>query len=1192
MKKFHTKALTGFAVSVSAAALLAGAPAYAQDADEDPEDEVSIEDAASATSDDSIVVTGSRLRRANTVDSISPLQVLTTEAARDVGDFDAAQILQQSEAAAGQQIDATFQGFVLDNGPGSQTLNLRGLGANRTLLLINGRRLAPAGVEGAPTSPSINLLPSSLIQRYDLLLDGASSIYGSDAVAGVGNVVLRNDIDGFEVFASGNINPDGGGDDYTVSGAWGTTFDNGFFGIGAEYAVRDEVKLRDREWFAGCRTDYEIDQNGNILRTGVADRAALENQTGGALSIPNNDCVLTGFTGRIFNNNSFGGSAYYAGPGNGNYPGFPDFPFADSANAFGQQLDRNEDGIRDVDFYDYNTNGTNLDQSFITQQRLYNVMAYGEYSFGGDMNITPFFEALYSRAENTSDNTGSPSIFPSVPDLNPFNPCNISGNNPDGVDCRVLDNFQAGSGSGGGAPASFPVYQPPGVPFSRGNFGISLPVDASAQIRGDRNNQDVTQEQYRGVLGVRGDLPFIGDSWSFEASGVYSRSEGRSIRRGIREDRLAYALGIDPTADFNGDGVADNNGDGIADDYDNDVEIFGGPLVNIGDSRPGAPNADFRGNDPRYIGPCGTLSNPGLAAPDLVANCVPVNLFADSIFQLPFGDFATQAERDYLFGQRVVDTTYEQIVVSAYVTGDLIELPAGPLGVVLGGEFRNDRIATTPDISAFNGLFFGFFRDFGTNGEKYIAEAFAETNIPVFDSDTWGEFEVNLAGRLSHEEFYGEAFTYSARAGWRPVEQVLLKATYGTSFRAPNLRENFLGGITGFTTIADPCAVPAIAFRPLADPVSGRDAGYQADLDTRDAALLALCSSEGRDPTAVGINNAATNVVQSSSIEVANQGTLDLDPETSRSFTTGIGVRESFGAFDMSFNFNYYSIIVEDSIAELSAQFTIDDCFDFADINLTPGGDLPADYQRSIYCDQLVYSGERQLVTLAFPQFLNQDKETVRGIDVNATFGYEIPMGNESLDLGLYLQANHLIERSTLFILEDGEDNFDDFTGEFGFPAWTGRAIGTVGYGPVTLTWQTRFIGRTEQQASGIDPLSDAFGRGPDGLPTGVIGDTCLGNGSGTNTGPNGAFVPNGVVEGDGVFCRDVGFAEDYFIHNASIRYDFNDRMTLRIGVSNIFDTAPPLVDGSEVFSVSNTPIGNGYDLDGREIFGSISLKF
>ena len=97
--------------------------------------------------------------------------------------IDPAEILQGSTASTGQQIDLTFQGFVLDNGPAASTVNLRGLGASRNLILINGRRVSPSGVEGAPAAPNLNLLPRSLVARYDILLDGASSVYGSDAIA-------------------------------------------------------------------------------------------------------------------------------------------------------------------------------------------------------------------------------------------------------------------------------------------------------------------------------------------------------------------------------------------------------------------------------------------------------------------------------------------------------------------------------------------------------------------------------------------------------------------------------------------------------------------------------------------------------------------------------------------------------------------------------------------------------------------------------------------------------------------------------------------------------------------------------------------------------------------------------------------------------------------------------------------------
>ncbi|MEO0691196.1 MAG: TonB-dependent receptor plug domain-containing protein, partial [Pseudomonadota bacterium] len=174
---------------------------------EEEEEQVDVgTDASGQTSTSgNITVTGSRIVR-DTYSSISPLQVISTENQQAIGAFDPAQILQRSEAAAGLQIDATFLGFVLDNGPGSQTINLRGLGAERTLVLVNGRRASPGGVGGAPTQPSINLIPATLVDRFDLLLDGASSVYGSDAVAGVANVILRKDFDGVELQVNGNVN--------------------------------------------------------------------------------------------------------------------------------------------------------------------------------------------------------------------------------------------------------------------------------------------------------------------------------------------------------------------------------------------------------------------------------------------------------------------------------------------------------------------------------------------------------------------------------------------------------------------------------------------------------------------------------------------------------------------------------------------------------------------------------------------------------------------------------------------------------------------------------------------------------------------------------------------------------------------------------------------------------------------------
>jgi len=1137
MKKFHENAFKGLTYSVSALALVMSASAVAQDTD--PEEEstteeetVDVTDTASSGSQGGtpIVVTGSRIKR-DTYSSISPLQVLTTEQSQETGLFDPSQILQRSESASGTQIDATFQGFVLDNGPGSQTLNLRGLGAGRTLLLLNGRRLAPSGVEGAPSNPSINLLPGSLIERYDLLLDGASSVYGSDAVAGVGNIVLRKDFDGLELFARGEVNPNGAGEDYTISGAYGINLDRGFIGIGVEYDYRDAVRLRDRSFFQGCDTHYEIDQNGNILTTDRASNARLLRDTNGAIGTSEQDCRLFVGTGAaVIRAPSFGfGALFFQGPDGPGIPGgntgVPNF--SENTNAFGNSVDTNGDGLRDVDFADYNLSGLNPDQTFLSEQKLFNVMAYGEYTLAGDANITPYFEANFTRAEIFSANTGQTQIAVFAPAGNQFNPCNFT-TNANGVDCTaVFNQFH-------GLPPGF-------VPE-----GANLPVQSFFTIAGDRNNVDVTQEQYRGVFGVKGDLPFISPSWTFDTSLVYSRSEGRSIRLGVREDKLAFALGIDPT-------LVDNTGDGVADGYNRSDPS---PALVAG----GACNAGGAANN--------GLANPSLALPDLVTGCVPVNIFSPSVYVAPFGDFATQAERDYLFGRKVFDTTYEQTVASAFITGNVIDMPAGPVGAVFGFEWRKDKIDSQPDLVTANGLLIQQNSDQGAQGSKWIREAFGELDIPLQAGKPWvEELNLKLAGRVTDEEFYGTNYTYSIAAGWRPIPALQLKFTYGTSFRAPNLRENFLAGQTGFLTLFDPCAVPDDAF-------DGLGAGYDPTRDLRDPVILANCQREGRDPTLVGQNATGTNVDQSQSVQITSGGTLDIDPETSRSMTAGFAFEETFaGGWDVSLAANYFDIKIKGAIVEPSSQFIINDCY------------TRQDGTRSAFCDRIEIAtgagNERMLVSGVNSGFINLNEENVRGIDINASFGKEVVAFGTVIDLGVDLRANHLIERSNVFIDDNGNSTFDEDAGEFSLPKWTGRAIFTADVDDIRLTWQVRYTGKVEQDADGIDPLSDAFGNGPDGNPTGFIGDTCTGGGS-----------ANGAVAGDGVFCRDVGFAKEQFLHTASVRYRMADRFTVIVGVDNIFNTAPPLVSPNEVFSIANTAIGAGYDYDGREFFASVNVEF
>ncbi|HEY9182560.1 MAG TPA: TonB-dependent receptor plug domain-containing protein, partial [Gammaproteobacteria bacterium] len=187
---------------------------------------------------DVVVVTGSRIRR-DTFNSPSPVQVITRDEVLAAGFNSTTEALQSTAVTTGAaQVNNAFGGFVTDGGPGANTLSLRGLGAGRTLVLINGRRVSPAGTRGAVGSADLNVLPNAMISHVEVLRDGASSIYGSDAIAGVVNVVTLDQLDGVTFEAQHNGPLDGGGEQTRVSIVGGLSGERWSFGGSLEFYDR------------------------------------------------------------------------------------------------------------------------------------------------------------------------------------------------------------------------------------------------------------------------------------------------------------------------------------------------------------------------------------------------------------------------------------------------------------------------------------------------------------------------------------------------------------------------------------------------------------------------------------------------------------------------------------------------------------------------------------------------------------------------------------------------------------------------------------------------------------------------------------------------------------------------------------------------------------------------------------------
>ena len=146
-----------------------------------------------------IVVTGSRIRSAN-LESTTPVTQVT-----------AADVVTQGVSRIEDLVNQLPQAFAaqnvtLSNGAtGTATLNLRGLGSPRTLVLVDGRRMPYGGVTSASAAPDINQIPTQMVERVDILTGGASAVYGSDAVAGVVNFIMKKDFEGVEVTSQYNF---------------------------------------------------------------------------------------------------------------------------------------------------------------------------------------------------------------------------------------------------------------------------------------------------------------------------------------------------------------------------------------------------------------------------------------------------------------------------------------------------------------------------------------------------------------------------------------------------------------------------------------------------------------------------------------------------------------------------------------------------------------------------------------------------------------------------------------------------------------------------------------------------------------------------------------------------------------------------------------------------------------------------
>jgi len=440
-----------------------------------------------------IVVTGSRIRRSN-FNTPQNIDIITRDDAVLAGTRSTSDALQSATVTSGtSQISGSFLGFLSDNGTAANTVGLRGLGSSRTLVLLNGRRLAPAGVGPQLVAADLNVLPTSIVQRVEVLREGASSIYGSDAIAGVINIITDTSINGITVdaYADHPIYA-GSGDTRRGSITVGKTFDRGH--ITAAFEVRDDegLTLGDRK-DTSCPRELAFingEEVGQTVPGGTALRCFPYARGGGGIA--SGYAITRSFSRPV--------------PSRTTFPGFdtgnPDI-FGTPVGFSAAQLNQRPESPPIL-----------LDQTVFSPIRTYTGYVNGSYELGilGDAEL--YGEGLFTRRKSHQDGVDRPP--PSY-----------------GSD---FANSQLYGGDYFGVPLEaygFPVS--PFFPVAWANLGINYASSFVIPNQTIRNKQQV--DFWRANAGLRGNLG-LGD-WRYDGNIQISRTKARDDRQTPTGQRLS-----------------------------------------------------------------------------------------------------------------------------------------------------------------------------------------------------------------------------------------------------------------------------------------------------------------------------------------------------------------------------------------------------------------------------------------------------------------------------------------------------------------------------------------------------------------------------------------------------------------------------------------------------------------------------
>lgn len=979
----------------SAAALLSPAVALAQVASPAPAD------AEEPAEVEEIVVTGSRLATGSTLASPLPITVVSAETLESQGAVQVVDVLGQVPSLIASESSAQANGT-------APTLDLRGLGDNRTLVLVNGRR----HVAGNPGSAAVDIssIPSSLIERVDVLTGGASAVYGSDAVTGVVNFILKRDYEGQEFTLQTGLS--GQGDSPEIFGSFliGRNFADGRGNVafavegydrrGIDYGDRDFS--RDNNRANNYPNPALFFQQGDPLPPGqrALGRTIL---AGGVPRFAGTDPALVaraqGAAARAFINDprfdvsNIGGLIGFDLDGSG---------FSTPARFFSTTQDLDRDGISDC------------------QESRAGREGYGCYVIDQVTGrVRPFVDGIYAGSINQSGGDGAQETF------------NASSLTPDEkqVAVNLLLNYEVSPAFQPYAElkavmaqgSSYAVYNTfdDSIPISPDNPFIPAEIRQylNAEIAADPSIADVAKvlvgrdnidlfdprvendrRTYRGVVGARGELPY---NLSYDVSLNYGRTEGESRSAQRLEDR--YFAAIDAVRNpATGEIVCRSTLDPTA-----------LPLQGQLGPNPGAP-VPFNTFNPRD------------------GSCRPLNLFG-----------LNSASPEALAFQRYISEdsyTIEQTVLTGVLQGDseaLFSLPGGPVGFVIGAEYREEKSDFDADPVLNAGYAFQARTTADVSGKYDVKEAFAEVRLPILaDLPFADELTVTAAGRIGDYSTAGETETWKADIVWAPIPDIRLRGGKARTVRAPNIVELF-------------SPLESFNARPI-DPCDEANIG----LGNNPANRLANCRADG---IPAGFTDPLT-----AQFAGLTGGNPDLEAEISDSYTYGVVLQPRF-APGLAVTVDYFKIEIANAIQAVDQQDIVDSCYDGPSLN-------------NIFCSQFTRNRTPGPTFLGFNSIITSQLNfaglEASGVDFGVTYNLGLEtFGRPELGRIVLAVSGSYTEDRNDFPFAADPTQADPVELEIDYPEWAVNVGVQWDVGDFSVTTASRYL--SEQAYLGVE-IEDA----------------------------------------------------------------------------------------------------------------------